>query len=55
LGRLSAFFLLTSAFKNGPFGQPEIFRRKVKLRFALIGQWNVGFEEKVEAREDAAL
>ena len=28
---------------------------QVNLSFALIGQWDVGLDEEVEAREDAAL
>ena len=39
----------TETCLNRRFGGLGIFQRKVNLGFALIGQWNVGFDEELAA------
>jgi hypothetical protein len=38
---------------NRRFGGPGVFQGKVNLGFALIGQWNVGFDEELAASKSA--
>jgi hypothetical protein len=38
---------------NGRFGGPGIFQRKVNLWFAVIGQWDVGFDEELATGKSA--
>jgi hypothetical protein len=35
------------------FGGPGVFQRKVNLWFAVIGQWDVGFDEELAAGQSA--
>ena len=43
----------TETCLNRRFGGLGIFQRKVNLGFALIGQWNVGFDEELAASKSA--
>ena len=38
---------------NRRFSGPGVFRRKVNLRFALVRQWDVGFDEELAASQSA--
>ena len=43
----------TETCLNRRFGGPGVFQGKVNLGFALIGQWNVGFDEELAASKSA--
>ena len=38
---------------NRRFGGPGVFQRKVNLRFALVRQWDVGFDEELATGKSA--
>src|ERR1035441_6380198 len=45
----------TESSPNRRFGGLNISRGQVQLRFSLIRQWNVGFDEELAAGESSAL